>query len=213
MAPIGEFHENFCQMSEDPGVPQILQLNRKTNDESNPVKWIDLDLRDSDTTDWIENKSGLSAEVAQRLLDRDEMNRREVYDDGMLICFHMRKIEPGADQDDQQSNRIWIERDRFITVRSEANPAVDALRAAAQDKTSHWEPYQILAFLLRASVKQLEPLINEIFSKTTKLEDQILEADDDDDIDDELNVIRRQTMRTRRHSRHVAQSARIRNCR
>ena len=53
-------------------------------------------------------------------------------------------------------------------------------------------------FLLRASLKRFEPFISNIFSKTTKLEDQILDAEDDF-VDDELNVIRLQTIRARRH--------------
>jgi zinc transporter len=180
-------------------VPQILQLNRRIDNESNPVTWVDLDLGDNDTANWIEHESGLSAEIKQRLLKSDELSQREVYDDGMLIAIHTKKIQPTAVQSDSESVRIWIERDRIITVHSEANPAVDALCAAAQDNTKHWEPYQILVFLLRASLKRFEPLIIDIFSKTTKLEVQILDADYDSVDDDELNVVRHQTIRARQH--------------
>ncbi len=179
-------------------MPQILQLNRQTNGESNPVTWIDLDIRDSDTANWIEHESGLSSEVARQLLESDELSRREAFDDGMLICFHTRKIRPVVGDNEFTSQKLWIERDRLITVRLEANPAADALRAAAQDNTNQWEPYQIVAFLLRASLKRFEPVISDIFSKTTKLEDQILDADDEL-VDDELNVVRLQTIRARRH--------------
>ena len=180
-------------------MPRILQLNRQTDNESNPISWVDLDLRDNDTADWIEHESGLSAEIKRRLLKSDELSQREVYDDGMLISIHAKKIQSAAGQNDSQSTRIWIDRDRLITVHSEASPAADALRAAAQDKTKHWEPYQILVFLLRARLKRFEPLISDIFSKTTKLEDQILEADDGSVDDDELNVVRHQTIRARQH--------------
>ena len=179
-------------------MPQILQLNRQTDNESKPVTWVDLDLREHDTADWIEHESGLSAEIKQRLLKSDELSQREVYDDGMLISIHTKKIQPTAGQDDSQSTRIWIDRDRLITVRSEGGAAVDALRAAAQDSTKHWEPYQILVFLLRANLRQFEPFISNIFNKTTKLEDRILDAEDEF-VDDELNVIRLQTIRARRH--------------
>ena len=72
------------------------------------------------------------------------------------------------------------------------------LCAAAKDSTKHWEPYQILVFLLRANLRQFEPFISNIFNKTTKLEDRILDAKDEF-VDDELNVIRLQTIRARRH--------------
>ena len=180
-------------------MPQILQLNRQTDNESNPVTWVDLDLRDNDTADWIEHESGLSAEIKQRLLKSDELSQREVYDDGMLISIRAKKIQPTAGQNDSESTSIWIERDRLITVRSAASPAADALRVAAQDNTKHWEPYQVLVFLLRARLKRFEPLISDIFSKTTKLEDQILDADADSVDDDELNVVRHQTIRARQH--------------
>ena len=105
-------------------MPQILQLNRQTDGESNPVTWVDLDLRDNDTADWIEHESGLSAEVKHSMLKSDELSRREVYDDGMLICIHTQKIQPTAGQNDSLSSRIWIEPDRLITVRSEASSAM-----------------------------------------------------------------------------------------
>ena len=54
-------------------------------------------------------------------------------------------------------------------------------------------------FLLRANLRRFEPFINNIFNKTTKLEDQILEADDGSVDDDELNVVRHQTIRARQH--------------
>jgi zinc transporter len=181
-------------------VPQILQLNRLADDEElNPITWVDLDLRDNDTIDWIEHESGLSAEVKQRLLKSDELSQREVYDDGMLISIHAKKIQLADGQNDLQSTRIWIERDRLILVRTEASPAADALRAAAQDNTKRWEPYQIMVFLLRVSLKRYEPLISNIFSKTTKLEDQILDADDNSVDDGELIVVRHQTIRARQH--------------
>jgi zinc transporter len=194
--------ENPIQSSfhfENLGVPQILHLNRQTDNESNPITWVDLDLRENDTVDWIEQESGLSAEIKQRLLKSNELSQREVYDDGMLISIHAKKIQPIASQNDSESTRIWIERDRLITVRSEASPAADALRVAAQDNTKHWEPYQVLVFLLRASLRQFEPLISDIFSKTTMLEDQTLDADDKSVDDDELNVVRHQTIRARQH--------------
>ena len=98
-------------------MPQILKLNRQTDGESNPITWVDLDLRDNDTADWIEHESGLSAEIKQRLLKSDELSQREVYDDGMLISIHAKKIQPTSGQNDSESTRIWIERDRLITVR------------------------------------------------------------------------------------------------
>ena len=81
-------------------MPQILQLNRQTDNASNPITWVDLDLRDNDTTEWIEHESGLSAEMARQLLQSDELSRREVFDDGMLICLHSRNIrsEPGENE-------------------------------------------------------------------------------------------------------------------
>lgn len=179
-------------------MPRILKLNRQTNGEPNPVTWVDLDLRESDSRDWIERKSGLSAEVVRHLLEVDELSRRETYDDGMLICFHTRKIRPVAGETDSLTQRIWIDKDRIITVRSEWHPAIDALLSAAEDDTSNWEPYQVLAFLIRASVRRFEPLINDMFATTTKLEDQFLDTENEFD-EDELNEVRRQTMRSRRH--------------
>ena len=47
-------------------------------------------------------------------------------------------------------------------------------------------------------MKRFEAFISDIFSKTARLEDQILDAEDEL-VDDELNVVRLQTIRARRH--------------
>ncbi len=193
-------------------MPQIIQLNRRTDDESNPVTWVDLDLREDDSADWIENESGLSAEIMQRLLKNDELSQREVYDNGMLISIHAKSSPLPVKM---IRNRLASGSIGIGSLRFDRRPVrrLMRIRAAAQDKTKHWEPYQILVFLLRASLKRFEPLISNIFSRTTKLEDQILDAADDSVDDDELNVVRHQTIRARQHLVMLRNLPGIRNCR
>lgn len=182
-------------------MPNILQLKRQADaDEPDATTWVDLDSRDGDTSDWIESQSGLSAEVRQRLLGSDDLSRREVIDGGLLICFRTQSVSPAPDASGYGSIRIWIEKDRVITVRSETSLSCDALRVAAtaDEEATNWAPFEIVAFLAHRDVEQFEPLISNVIGKLDELEDQILDADDDQ-VEEELPMIRRLTIRARRN--------------
>lgn len=180
-------------------MPNILQLKRQANGDGTDVTtWVDLDLRDSESRDWIEGQSSLSAEVRKNLLRRDDLSRREIIDNGLLICFRAPLVVPRDTKSDTDSIRIWIEEDRVITVRWESSPACDALRAVAVEGTDSWAPFEVVAFLAHRDVEQFEPLISDIVGKLEKLEDQIMDANDDQ-VEEELPIIRRLTNRARRH--------------
>jgi zinc transporter len=180
-------------------MPQILQLKRiSENDNTDTTTWVDIDLRDEGGSDWVERKSGLSTEVRQRLLGHDDMSRREILDGGLFICFRAQFVLPHQTKSEPASIRMWIEPDRVITVHSAHLPACDALRAAATDSTGNWAPFEILAFLARRDVEQFETVINDVIGKIDKLEDQIMDANDDA-VEEQLPAIRRMTIRARRH--------------
>ena len=180
-------------------MPEILQLKRQANGDGLDVTtWVDLDLRDGDTRDWIETQSDLPSEVRKRFFENDDLSRREIFDKGLLVCFRAPAIHQGTTKRTQGPVRIWIEKDRVITVRSETSPACDALRTVAAEGAESFYPFEIVAFLVHRHVEQFEPLISDIVGKLDQLEDQILDANDDR-VEEELPTIRRQTIRARRH--------------
>jgi zinc transporter len=176
-----------------------LDLKRQASDNENVVTtWVDLDIRDGDTTGWIERESGLSKEVAQRLLERNELSRREIMDGGLLICFHTQKISARAGETGSISLRIWIEKDRVITVRSESLPACEALHSAAAEGSGSWAPFEILAFLTSSNLRLMEELISDALVHIGDLEDEVLAAEEDS-VSEALDELRRKTIRARRH--------------
>ena len=180
-------------------MPRILHLKRQAADnETDVTTWVDLDIRECDTTDWIERESGLSKEVTLRFLERNEISRREIIDGGLLICFHTRKISSRASETDWISLKIWIEKDRVITVRRETLLACEALHTAAVEGSGSWAPFEILAFLTSSNLRQLEELISGLLSEIGDLEDQILAADELS-VSDGLDELRCTTIRARRH--------------
>ena len=180
-------------------MPRIMQLRHQTDtgDEATTT-WVDLDLCETASTEWIEHQSDLPAHLVEHLLAHDEFSRREVIGDGLLVCFHTLAHKTRCDAIASDSMRIWIEKDRFITARCESSADCNALHAVAAQEPGNWAPFEILAYLVRHNAKQLEPLISDIVGDTGKLEDQLLEARDDLD-DEQLNRIRTLTIRTRRH--------------
>lgn len=180
-------------------MPEIFRFKRDTAPGRPEVTvWVDLDTRDETTADWIGQDSGLSAEVAQRLLAPDEVSHREIFDDGMLICFHTRGIAPRADDENASSLRMWVDEERIITVHSHDLPSAEAVRAAAAAGEETLAPLDVLAWLIRGDLRQSEEPIARIVGETGDLEDRILAADDERS-SEELSDLLRRIIQARRH--------------
>lgn len=180
-------------------MPNIIQLRRNADrDDPSLTTWVDVDLRDDDSREWIERQSGLSADVSGRLLEPGSVSRREIIGDGLLIRIRIHPESEQTVESESDSFRVWVERDRVITVRSTGAAACYALRAIATDAENHLAPFEIVAFLVRRNVDRFEPIISEIFADTSQLEDRVLDADDEE-VDEDLLAIRRRAMHARRH--------------
>ena len=180
-------------------MPRIVELNRQTQtSESAVTTWVDLDLRAPEDNLWLEKQSGLPTHLLEHLQSRIDFSRREIIGDGLLICFQSRIRNPGQQIHNDRSIRLWIEKNRVITARAGSSANCDALYEAARaEPEASWSPFELVSFLVRNNLMQLEPLISEIVGQVGNLEDEYL-ADDEtvtiENLSDSIQVM----MRTRR---------------
>lgn len=173
--------------------PTIVKLGTAEN-----VAWIDLSLADVGSRDWISSDQTLSTHVKNHLLEPVKLTRRENIQGGLLVCLLGFKIgDKGRVNDELSSVKIWIEESRVITVRSGPNVAADELQQTVAAGEGPSSIFELLAFFMISYMRKLDGRISEISVKTDDFEDRLL-AEKGEPRMDELNRLRRETLRVRR---------------
>ena len=179
-------------------MPEFFKLKRQGSEAgAEPIIWVDLDGRGTDSVEWLKDESGLPDQVISRLLEQSTLNHHENLDDGLLLRFQTQKILTAAGESDSTSVGLWFERDRVISIWSDPIPVLETLRAKALQHQGSWAPLEILTCLTNSHISKLESLIVMVSDETDELEEQILESIDDANAA-QLDTVRRTTIRIRR---------------
>ncbi|MBT8150047.1 MAG: zinc transporter ZntB [Gammaproteobacteria bacterium] len=89
--------------------------------------WYHIDYSFSNAEQWLHD-TGLEKRIIEAMVRSDTRPRALVTERGALIMLRGINRNPGAEPDDMVSLRIWIEKDRVITVRQRRLMAVQAVR-------------------------------------------------------------------------------------
>lgn len=92
--------------------------------------WVHLNRSGARTRGWLTRTAGLPELAADALLAEETRPRAQRFGDGLLLILRGVNLNPGADPDDMVSLRLWVERDRAISVRLRRLMAVQDLVAA-----------------------------------------------------------------------------------
>lgn len=80
--------------------------------------WVHLDRKDEDAQAWLRQRSGLAEIECDALLAEETRPRLYSVNEGLIVILRGVNLNPGADPDDMISIRMWLERDRVISVRA-----------------------------------------------------------------------------------------------
>jgi len=81
------------------------------------VLWVHLDVNDNASRLWLTEDSGLDNTVVESLLAEETRPRSHSTDQGLLTVLRGVNTNPGEDQEDMVSVRLWIEPDRIFSTR------------------------------------------------------------------------------------------------
>ncbi len=162
------------------------------------ILWIHLSCTEPGSISWLETESGLESLVVEALLNEATRPRSTVIGEGMLLILRGVNLNPGADQEDMVSIRIWAEERRIITTRRRrllsVTELVDGLLAGHGPVTSS-EFINTLAELLTSYV---EETIEDIEDQTAALEEQVMSTQDRS-LRSQISGLRRQAIMLRRY--------------
>ena len=88
----------------------------KSFESATPPHWVHIDYSSDQARGWLAER-GLEPFVIDTLIRNESRPNMVAVDDGLLIVLRGINRNAGADPEDMVSLRIWIERDRMISVR------------------------------------------------------------------------------------------------
>jgi len=145
--------------------------------QSAATVWFHLDFSDDSARDWLETQSNLSELTIQMLLSDDTRPRITAADGGLVICLRAVNCNPGSDPDDMVSLRLWITKNRILTMRRRRVAAIDDIRSALNRGDGPTDSGDFLEFLCDRLTHRIAEVAGEIDEGVDSLEDEILEKE------------------------------------
>jgi len=165
--------------------------------------WLHL-KRDADgLLNWLQSESGASLDetTAEALLEGSTRPRVSPVRGGSLCTLRGVNLNPGAVPDDMISLRMWIEKNRLISVRREhfasVKQVMDGLRARRGPETLGG----VISQIADALIDRVDTIVDAATETLDRLEDAILSTESPaESLDmDALGNLRRQLLALHRH--------------
>lgn len=157
-------------------------VNEKTASkeiENEGLAWVHLDGENWLAKEWLEKEVNyLDHLIIDALLAQETRPRVMEFDEGLLIILRAINHNKDAVPEDMVSLRIWIDRDRVITIqRHEVRAVYEMAERLEQGKIIH-NSGEFLYNLLNQIVNKTSPFLYEMNEKIDVLEEKILNTHD-----------------------------------
>jgi len=162
------------------------------------VLWVHLDRTGVAAQDWLTQKSGIDPVICQTMLHEEVRPRTLTIGEAMLVVLRGVNLNPGADPQDMVGVRVWLERDRIVTLRHRRLMAVNDLREELAAGTGPRDPGEFLHRLAARLINRMGPVIGELDDRVDQLEDEVLTAQSAQ-LRTKLGEIRREAIALRRY--------------
>ena len=162
------------------------------------ILWLHLDRTGSAAQDWLNEKSGIDPVICQTMLQEEVRPRALTMGEAMLVILRGVNLNPGANPEDMVGVRIWLERDRIVTLRYRRLMAVNDIREDLAAGTGPRGPGEFLHLLADRLINRMGPVIGELDDRVDLLEDEVLTAQSTE-LRTKLGGIRREAIALRRY--------------
>ncbi len=138
------------------------------------ILWVHLDFTRSGARNWVLDKSGLEDLEADALLADETRPRSTLFGNGLLVILRGVNLNPGADPEDMVSIRLWIEKQRVISLRRRRLLSVDDLRKNISRGLGPTTPADLLADMADRLVARAADVVNGIDESVDELQEQVV---------------------------------------
>lgn len=136
--------------------------------------WVHLDRAVEPARRWLETESGLSPLACEALLAEDTRPRSAEFENGLIVILRGVNLNPGADPEDMVSIRLWIDRERVISVRLRQLMAVANLCERLDAGSGPRGPADFLVGLAARLVERMGPVIDDFEDEADAIENAVL---------------------------------------
>lgn len=166
-------------------------------DTSSGQCWFHIDYSFVEARDWLRALE-LDDTIVDALCRVETRPRAAQFEQGSLLCLRGINLNPGAEPEDMVSLRIWIEKDRIVTVRQRRLLAVQDLRAELEQGRGPRTVSEVMMSIVERLADRVSIFVDELEERLGNIEEQI-ERDLDARRRQDISSLRRQTAMVRRY--------------
>ena len=145
------------------------------NTESRGTLWIHIDINDEASRQWLAESSGVDKPTVDSLLDFETRPRSFSTPDGLMVVLRGLNTNPGEDPEDMVSIRVWLERNRIISLRRRKLLSVTDIRDAIASGDGPESSGAFLAMLVGRLADRIGNFVDDIENRVATLEENMLE--------------------------------------
>jgi len=138
--------------------------------------WVHLNHRSPAVQKWLREESGVPSVVAESMLEEDVRPREYTHEDGLLLLLRGVNLKEGSVPEDMVSMRLWITKNRIITLRFRENMTTKSIQDELITQKGFRTPSGFLLKMLDNMVTPIDSSIDEIDAQLDEIEDGLLLA-------------------------------------
>ena len=168
----------------------------ESNESVTPPHWAHIDYSSEQARSWLAARK-LEPFVIDTLIRHESRPNMVAVDDGLLIVLRGINRNAGADPEDMVSLRIWIERDRMISVRQRQVIAAREVFAELENGNGPKDLAELLTRLIERLADGIAVFVDDIEERIEQREADV-ETGEPQTIRSDVSAIRRQLATVRR---------------
>lgn len=151
-----------------------IEINNINNFKENFI-WINLDQNLNSNNIFLKEKANVDEIIASSLLANDTHVRYLEHNNGLLLILRAINLNPKEEPDDMISLRIWIEKNRVITVYKKNVKAIEDLENEILNNNAPISSNELLIRLINKISMRISESINNINDLVEEIEDNVFE--------------------------------------
>ena len=161
--------------------------------------WLHLSQSTPESQDWILNESGIPEPEAQALIAKHARPRCVQSEHGLLFIGRGINLDEGSMPEDMKSIRVWIEKDRIITVVKRRMRVVESIAGHFTNGNRPESPAGVLVELFAQMTQRIAPFVQDLGDRLDEMHVNVIDDDVETTSLPELSPIRLRTVSMHRY--------------
>lgn len=136
--------------------------------------WVNLDYAAADAAAWLDDKSNIDRVMREALTDIDPRPRVVLHGDDLMMVTRGINLNQGAEPEDMVSIRVYVEKDRIITLRHRSSRSIKSIAADLDRGTGPKDIADVVVQLVDRTVDGVVHRVDALSDEIAALEDQVL---------------------------------------